>query len=189
MLNPADVQPERRIASEDRPQRFVVSGGYTLPFGRGKMLLSHPRVWQNALISNWKVGGIMTIQSGAPLSWGNVIYYGGNLNLDPRNTSAAFDKTRFNTVSSQQLANNVRTFHSAFSNLRADGPMNVDFSLSKENAIREKYRLQFRIEAFNAFNHALFGSPTLTPTSASFGQITSQNNIPRFIQMSLRLVW
>jgi Carboxypeptidase regulatory-like domain len=190
MLNPSDPSPERRIASEDRPQRFVISSGYQLPFGKGKLLAKGARPWQDALIGGWKVSGIMTIQSGPLLSWGNLIYYGGDLNLDARRVSGAFDTTRFNTVSAQQLANNIRTFPTAFSNLRADGPKNLDLSLQKDFALRaERLHLQYRVEAFNALNHTLFNGPSLTPTSADFGRITGQANISRFLQMSLKLAW
>ncbi len=131
----------------------------------------------------------MTFQSGPLLGWGNVIYYGGDINLDPRRISGAFDTTRFNTVSAQQLANNIRTFPTAFSKLRQDGPRNLDLSLQKDFALHERFRLQYRVEAFNALNHPLFNAPSLTPTSADFGRITGQTNISRFLQMSLRLAW
>ena len=189
MLNPSDLAPERRIAAEDRPQRVVISGGYRLPFGKGNLIGRNAPRRLNAIIGGWKVGGIWTKQTGPLLGWGNVIYYGGDLHSDPRNLDKAFDTTRFNTVSAQQLASNIRTFPSAFSNLRADGPNNVDLNLQKDTQIKERFRLQFRIEAFNALNHTLFAGATVAPTSAAFGRITSQANISRFLQMSLRLAW
>jgi len=53
----------------------------------------------------------MSFQSGPLLSWGNVIYYGGPIDLDPHQPDGvAFDTSRFNTISSQQLSDNIRTF-------------------------------------------------------------------------------
>jgi hypothetical protein len=46
-----------------------------------------------------------------------------------------------------------------------------------------------RFEAFNAFNHAEFSSPSLSATSSAFGAITGQNNLSRTVQMGARLVW
>ncbi len=188
-LNPSDPAPTRMIASENRPQRFVVSGSYELPFGKRKPLATNANSWQNAIIGGWKVAAIMTIQSGPLLSWGNVLYYGGNISLDAHNPNHAFDTTRFNTVASQQLLDNIRTFPSMFSNLQADGPRNLDLNLLKDFQIKERFRLQFRFEAYNALNHPLFAAPDLIPTDASFGKATSQANISRFTQMSLRLTW
>ena len=118
-LNDFDAH-ELRIAGDDRPLRLVTSLSYELPFGKNKVY------------GGWVLNGIYTWQVGAPLGWGNLIYYGGDLNLEPRNIDRAFDVTRFNTVSAQQLANNVRVFPSRFSNLRQDGANNLDFSILKD---------------------------------------------------------
>jgi hypothetical protein len=121
---------------------------------------------------------------------GNVIYTGGPLNFNPRQVNgAAFDTTQFNTVSAQQLSNNVRTFQTYFNNLRAD-PVNVmDASLLKEFHISERRYFQVRFETFNTLNRPGFGAPTLTPTSSSFGLITSTVLNPRNVQVGGRLVW
>jgi hypothetical protein len=118
-----------------------------------------------------------------------LIYYGGDLKLNPRALNGAFDITRFNRNSREQLASNIRTFSSTFGNLRADGFNNVDFSVFKRTQITERLGLQFRFEFFNAMNRPAFGNPNLTPTSASFGVITSQQNPPRTLQAGLRLSW
>ena len=176
-LNDVDPLPEKRISSDDRPQRFVLSLTWDLPFGKGKA------------IGGWTVAGIYTVQAGQPLGWGNVIYYGGDLKLDPRSIDRAFDITRFNRVSTEQLASNIRTFPSQFSTLRQDGVNNLDFSAIKNNRIAEKINLQFRCEFFNFLNHPTFNAPSLGPASSAFGTITSQANLARSVQMALRLVW
>ena len=188
-LNPSDPYFEKRVGTDDRPWRFVESGTYELPFGKGKVLLSSPPAWANRIVGGWNVAGIFTLQSGTPLSWGNVIYYGGPLNLNPRNLSQAFDTTQFNTISSQQLVNNIRYFGTQFGNLSSDRTNNFDANLVKNTKIKERLNLQIRFEAFNAFNHTQFSGPTLSPTSGNFGKITSQTNSPRVIQTAIRFVW
>ena len=42
---------------------------------------------------------------------------------------------------------------------------------------------------FNALNHVQFGPPSTSPTSSSFGIITGQYNLPRNVQMALKLLW
>jgi hypothetical protein len=58
--------------------------------------------------------------------------------------------------------------------------------LRKTFTIREKYRAQFRIDAFNALNRSTLGGPNTTITSANFGQITGISG-NRTIQADLRL--
>ena len=130
-LNALDAAPEKTAAVDSRPIRFVTAATYQLPIGRNK-LLNINSGWANALVGGWVVNGIYTWQSGALLSWGNIIYNGGSLDLNSRQVNGpAFDITQFNTVSAQQLASNVRTFQTYFNNLRAD-PVNVDGCIASE---------------------------------------------------------
>jgi hypothetical protein len=49
--------------------------------------------------------------------------------------------------------------------------------------------MQFRAEAFNAFNHVQFANPNTTITSNTFGRISAQQNTPRDIQLALKLMF
>ncbi|MDP9171860.1 MAG: TonB-dependent receptor, partial [Acidobacteriota bacterium] len=188
-LNAGNPALEKRVSSFDRPHSFVLSGTYDLPFGRGKSLMSSAPFPVDFLLGGWSLASIYTFHSGAPLAWGNLIYYGGPLNYDAANVNHAFDTTQFNTVTSQQLSQNFRTFPSQFSNLRVEGTRNIDFTLTKNFNIGEKAKVQFRAESFNLTNTPLFASPNLTATSSSFGTITSQTNNPRYVQFGLRLTF
>jgi hypothetical protein len=67
---------------------------------------------------------------------------------------------------------------------------NMDLSIFKQFAFTEKLRLQFRAEAFNAFNRVRFSSPnTDVNAGANFGRVTSQSNDPRQLQFGLKLLW
>ena len=188
-LNPSDTVLNKRIANEDRPQRLVLSASYDLPFGKGKPWLGSAGPLVSRLAGGWVLNAIYTVQPGPPLEWGNVIYFGGDIQLNPRNINRAFDTSLFNTNSQQQLASNIRTFPTRFSTLRTDGVNNLDASLLKNIPIKEKLRLQFRFEAFNALNRVEFDSPILNPANSNFGHIQAQSNLPRRIQMALRLVF
>ncbi len=82
-----------------------------------------------------------------------------------------------------------RTFSTQFVNLRADYASNWDLALIKNTPIREQVRIEYRCEAFNATNRANFAAPNVSPTSSSFGRVTSPANRERRIQMSPRLLW
>jgi hypothetical protein len=188
-LNPSDNLLEKRPANADHPQRLIFSATYELPFGKGKRFGGGSGPILDRLAGGWLLAPIYTYQMGAPVAWGNVIYYGGDLRWNSGAVDGAFDTTQFNRNSAQQLASNIRTFPTQFGNLRADRINNWDVAVIKNNTIWEKLRLQYRCEFFNAMNRVNFGAPNVNPTSSGFGRITSQANSERRIQMSLRLLW
>ncbi len=53
---------------------------------------------------------------------------------------------------------------------RGRSPANL--SLGKQFSIREEMNLEFRIEAQNAFNHPVFGTPDTSVDDENFGKIT-----------------
>ncbi|MEK7408108.1 MAG: hypothetical protein AAB225_23805 [Acidobacteriota bacterium] len=114
---------------------------------------------------------------------------GGALGYNARRVDGAFDVTRFNTNSREQLAWNIRAFPSRFNNLRQAGTNNFDISILKDTSLTERARVQFRVEFFNALNHPQFDDPNTGPTSTSFGRITAQYNLPRTVQMALTVIW
>lgn len=185
--NQGDPRLYSGVTSGDYPDHFVVTGSYELPFGRGQRFLSSARRAMDLVVGGWILNSVYTWESGGAISWGNVIYYGGALNLQPRNLAQAFDVTRFERASANQLGQNYRLFPQMFNNLRSDAANNVDLSMLKNFHITERVFAQFRFEAFNAFNRPQFGAPNVSSTSAAFGTITGQANTSRQIQMGLKL--
>src|SRR5260221_912445 len=72
LLNDFNPAPEKRVATDDRPLRFVATGLYELPIGQGK-LLHFQSTWANRLVGGWVVSGIYTNQIGQPLGCVDVI--------------------------------------------------------------------------------------------------------------------
>jgi len=188
-LNELDPFLEKRVAAEDRPQRLVTSGSWEMPFGKGRKYGNAVNGLTNQIIGGWIVNAIVTLQPGAPLNWGNVIYLGGPINVDAHNPDRTFDTTRFNRVAAQQLDWNRRTFSSRFNDTRADGVNQIDFSVIKAFPIFERLNMTYRCEFFNLTNTPIFSGPQLAPTNTNFGLITNQANQPRRVQMALRLVF
>ena len=189
-LNQGDPHLWYGVPTADFPEHLALAASYNLPFGRGARFLDNPNRLLNAVVSGWVLNTIYVWESGPALSWGNVIYYGGDLNNQPRNLRRAFDTAQFDTnTNDQPNGNNYRTFPTSFNNLRADAANNVDLSLLKSFKIRERLKLQYRFEAFNAFNRTQFAAANLSPTSTAFGTINSQANTPRVVQMGLRLTF
>ena len=77
-LNPGDAAPWYGISPSDRPLRYSTSVIYELPWGRNRHWLSNSHGVVAQVVGGWQVQGVYQIQSGAPLSFGNVIYYGAS---------------------------------------------------------------------------------------------------------------
>jgi hypothetical protein len=114
-------------------------------------------------------------------------YKAGNLalNRNPRGTSAAFNTELFSVPTMGTLGNARRRF------FYGPGLENFDVSLQKELAMREGRLLQFRVEAFNVFNHAQFFGPAAVNgniSSAGFGQIVNAMP-PRQVQLAAKFIF
>jgi len=104
----------------------------------------------------------------------------------------------FNTAAFAQPAGGV-VGNAGRNILRGPGLNNWDVSLFKNISIRERVRLQMRLESFNAFNHTQWQGPnhfcagatpadSCTSSSPQFGQITSANP-GRINQVGLKLLF
>ena len=66
-------------------------------------------------------------------------------------------------------------------------------SFVKKVQIHERMRFELRVEAFNLWNHPIFGGdPSTSYTSTTYGQITvnsGQTNVPRQIELAGRLAF
>ena len=71
-----------------------------------------------------------------------------------------------------------------------DGPAygSLDASVDKNFSIREKAKLQLRVESFNVTNHVNFIPPVFDMNSPAFGQIT-EAQAPRIFQLALKVQW
>jgi hypothetical protein len=72
----------------------------------------------------------------------------------------------------------------------ARGPAFTDFdtSLTRNFALTESVRIQFRAESFNVANHPNFGLPVADMNSPNFGQILTAAP-PRLMQFALKLMF
>lgn len=191
-LNPTDPIPAKTIGSLDRPQRLAISGIYELPFGRGRTYGANLSRAVDALVGGWQLDAVITFQSGAALGFGNALFSGDihdiALPSDQRNVDRWFNTDAgFNRNSSQQLADNIRTFPLRLAGVRGDSQNRWDFSAIKEFSITEKVKFQFRAECFNALNHAILNNPNTSPTSSSFGRITGTAAQSRTFQFAGKL--
>ena len=181
----------------DYTHRAVISFVYELPFGAGKPLANHtPRV-VNFLIAGWQVNGIASFNSGAAL--GTASSVSNNRGNRAGNYANCLGDPHLSHPTIAEWFN-VNAFADplpgAYGNcgegiLRGPGAQNWDLSLFKNVKILERTTLQFRWEAFNAFNHTNFGNPDTNVSDKAygyFGRIYSAN-AGRIMQGSLKLIF
>jgi Carboxypeptidase regulatory-like domain len=194
-LNAGDPMPEKVISTQDRPERIVETMIYQIPFGHGQRFGNKANGFVNAVLGGWQISELYQHQTGQAIAFGNVLF-NGNLHNIPlpsgqRTIQEWFNTAAgFNTVSSQQLADNLRTFSSQFNGIRQDNQNELDTSLSKDFAIGEKgLHAQLRTDWFNAPNHPQFLAPNASPTSSAFGQVSGEWSSPRTIQGAFKLMF
>ena len=169
----------------DVNQRFVTSAVYQLPFGRGKKFAGDVGRAADLAIGGWEVTGIATFQAGFPFSvlandkFGLLTTFTQRANLTPGcNPTGGFQKSIaewFNTSCfAQPLAGQFGD--SGRNILRGPGINNFDIGLDKTFKLTERVGFQFRVEAFNIFNHSQFGFDPFTATGITAPVGNNPNN-------------
>jgi hypothetical protein len=203
--NPQDVRLERVIAAWDIPQNLQINFMYQLPFGTGKPWGANLAKPVRYAVSGWEVTTLTRLQQGMPMNFPSGAAATG---VNPALSNPSYARW-FNTCT--QLANGtlqncqpneavawtirqpntLQLWSSRLSSVRLPGVHNVDISVMKHNHIGERFDLLFRTDFINSFNSPqFFSGPITTVTSGNFGRISGamdQSNLPRFIQLSLKL--
>jgi len=190
-----NFRDDRSVAGFDIPHLLNANATYDLPFGAGRRFASGSKAL-DALIGHWAWNGIFTIRSGEPFSVGvngDIANIGGN-NERANIVGTPFPGTRtwqtyLNTAAFQVPAEYTfgDTGRNAF---RLGSLSNIDMSLMRDFPLPlgEATRLQFRIEGFNAINHAVLGGCLdSTVQDANFGIANCTRNTEREVQFALKL--
>jgi len=198
--NAYNLNGEGSLSTQNIPNRFTMSATYELPFGKGKKYLTGGRLL-DYIVGGWSLNTFGVIQSGFPLSVTQsnansligASYQRPNATGVSAATSGSVDSrlTGWLNPAAFSVAPQL-TFGdtSRFLNVTGPGLFNIDFSVFKSFLIRERLRVQFRAEALNATNTPQFANPATVVTSTStFGQVTSQINYARLVQLGLRITF
>jgi hypothetical protein len=204
----------------DATQTISANYEYRLPIGRGQRFLGSMPRWADNIIGGWATSGIFTFHTGYPFPTItnafpiNFTQSGPAAFIGP--SSAVKENIHVQTNSSTgqpglQLFANQTSALGAFAfpfggdtgdrnSLRGPHYVNNDMALLKNFKIGEKYTLQFRAEAFNAFNHPSFNNPNISSGTAgsinfanvninnplTYGFLTSTANLPRELSLGLQ---
>jgi outer membrane receptor for ferrienterochelin and colicin len=198
------IAGERAISTLDRSQRLMLSGVYELPFGPGKALTGGSNGVVHRLIEGWQLNWVTTFMSGQTLAVTSNVNttgsLGGSQRPDSTGKSAALSGSNHERLeryfdTSQFVHAQPFTFGNVSRRLpdvRGPGLQNWDVSLIKNTQLAESIRLQFRAEAFNAWNTPAFGMPNTSFGNAAFGRISDvadRAQPARQLMLGLKLLW
>jgi hypothetical protein len=200
-LNPINPRQSRAISAWDQKHDFVGSYTLTLPFER---LFRNSNRWTE----EWSLAGTTRFATGFPVtlfdnsdnSLLGTLGNGANnylldtpqympgplkINTNGRNGRPAFNTSLFPEENLGQLGNAKRR------NFYGPGISNFDMTLEKNLRLAEAKSLEFRLEAFNTFNHAQFYGPASVDgqiEDPNFGQIVSAA-APRLVQLAAKFTF
>jgi Carboxypeptidase regulatory-like domain/TonB-dependent Receptor Plug Domain/TonB dependent receptor len=202
--NPFDRNANYGLSADDIANSIKVSGTYQIPH-------FHLTGVADKLLNGWAVAPIITWRSGLPFSimcgcdnslTGDYVDRAdfapgatiATAKLNPNRSHSILIQEYFNPAAFTQNA--PGTFGNTGKNiLIGPGLFDTDIALLKNTEIGDRFTLEFRAEAFNAFNNVNFGQPddfwsdsVAAGGSGTFGQILSAGN-PRIMQLALKLLF
>jgi hypothetical protein len=193
--NSQNLAAERGLSAAHRKHRWVTSATYNLPFGRGQKFLNRGGI-VGGIVGGWQLSSLATLQSGPVFGItmsGDYANQGGgitrpnrvcdgNLSRATRSIYHWFDTDCIQSPAKYSYGSAGRAF------LIGPGMVNLDSSLGKEFSLKERARVQVRLESFNVLNHTNFGQPGTTVGSNTFGRINSAYD-PRLMQAAMKLLF
>jgi hypothetical protein len=187
---------DKGLSDFNTKSRITISAIYTLPF-KG-----------NRLKEGWQLSLVETTQTGNPLNFHtSTSSFTGNANLRPNVTGpviTGFFPSPNGSAVDIGYVQDPSVFvnqGAAFGDLGRNaviGPgwSDLDFALTKNTRINERFTLQFRADAFDSLNQVNFTNPVTTVGSSTFGIITGGTRYAagdfgtsRQMQMSAKLIF
>jgi Carboxypeptidase regulatory-like domain len=206
VMFPSNTRLDWGRATTDVRHLASINGSYDLPFGKGKAFFNGLNGWREKLAGGWTLSGIGSVQSGFPFT--PQLGFNPSNNGDSRNPvrpswNPAFTGPVILGGPNQYFNPNAFIVPPAgtYGNVGRDtlsgpGLAELDFSASKNTAVSERVKLQFRAEFFNILNHTNFATPNpvvfssaATTPAPTAGVITSTASTSRQIQFGLKLLF
>ncbi|AXC09721.1 Oar protein [Acidisarcina polymorpha] len=182
--------------TSDLNQKHAFSAAFTAqsPFTRS------PNRWVSNFAGGWALSGIVQFSSGQP--------YTVTTGSDPENIGCCLQE-RLNVVGNPNSGPGIRTREQWFNTSAFVTPAPYTYGTEKVNPYTAQMRhevdlsvlrqfhvglgeqrfFEFRVDSFNLFNNVVFNTPDATISDTTFGQIKTQQNSPRQLQVALKFYY
>jgi hypothetical protein len=205
LQNPNKPWLERSLSTFDIPAVLQLSYLYDLPVGRGKRFFGNMPKVLDAAVGGWKTNGIWRFSDGRPLCMTladgeSLPTYGAQrpkIVSTPKRTHGS-DSVWINSYFANPDAfakpdayvlNNAPR---ATGLVRSPKAINANLSAEKEFSlayVHQGMKLELRLEAQNAFNHPIFGTPDTIVDDDNFGIINYTSNAARQVQLGMKVTF
>jgi len=180
---PSVFSRNRAQAGYNIPHNFQLGFVYELPFGEGKKWATSGT--SGAILGGWQLNGLFAAYQGRPFT---VTASDASLNMpgnqqtadqvkpdvavfgDVGNAGTYFDTSAFARITDVRFGNVGRN------TMRGPGVVNLDLSLFRTFDLSDRFKLQFRAEAFNVSNTPHFQNPESDVNSSDFGRVLETNS-------------
>ncbi|HLY15847.1 MAG TPA: TonB-dependent receptor [Bryobacteraceae bacterium] len=203
-LDPFNPALDKGNSYYDITHHFTASGAWDIG-------MKHASGWQKQVLGGWTLAPILNLQSGTPFAItdctnaANVCPYAfatGPVPVSGYNLTATGTPNTYHVLDLSQYFNSswfdprtgisdVGTFPSNMvgrNRFRGPGNWNMDLAAFKTFFVTERYRVQFRAEGYNFFNHPNLGNPGLQDVSA--GNFVNESfSGRRFVQVALKFLF
>jgi hypothetical protein len=186
---------ERDYSTGDIPHVFVASAVWDIPFGLNRR--GRATGVLGAVINDWTVTGMLTLQSGVPIAvtqtTNNNAFAGFGtqrpilvgdpaLPSDERSVARWFNTSAFATAPQFTIGSSSRN------PVRGPGYRNLDLALMRRVPMATDNAVEVRAEIFNLTNTPPLGAPNGVFGSAAFGTITTAGD-PRVVQLAVKFLF
>lgn len=194
-----DIKEFRGSSDFDIRNNISANFLYELPVGRNRKFFGGIPGWADQIIGGWQVSSVIRYRSGLPTTVGGDLAYNANywlnslaIRVKPVASGVMIDQNGIpslfaNTSAAGDFEDELPGHSGDRAVLRLPSFFNTDLALAKSFRLPwENQRLQFRAEAFNAFNNVTFIDPSLSLISPlTFGEFQDVMP-PRTMQFALR---
>ena len=186
-----DLERDRDYSTGNIPPYFGASVVWDVPFGQGRA--RRPSGLVGALVNDWTVASVATLQSGMPVAvtQANSLGYAGfttqrpNLVGDPTLPADERSPARWFNTAAFATADQFTIGSASRNPVRGPSYRDVDLSLMRRLPVGGPRWIELRVEVFNLLNTANFGAPAATQGASNFGTITSALD-PRVVQLAAK---